>query len=299
MSTDQDFTLDRRVIRRHGQAHAATALAERDKPADPHFLNREVASRMAERLALIRYQPTRILDIGCGTGADFALLGQHYPDALLSGVNLCEALLPRPARTGWLQRILGPKTGPQGICADAEQLPIKRSSMQMVWSNLMLNWLHDPLPALREMHRVLEVDGMLMFSTLGPDTLRELRGVLDSQSGERVHRFIDMHDLGDALVKAGFAEPVMDMETITLTYQDIDALLRDLRLAGAANASTRRPRGLSGKQGWQAARDRYEQLRRDGRLPATFEIVYGHAWKAASKQTEDGRAVIQFRKRDK
>ncbi|GAA5158038.1 methyltransferase domain-containing protein [Viridibacterium curvum] len=300
MSTDRDFTLDRQAVRRHARAHAAAALAGRDKPAsDPHFLSREVAGRMAERLALIRNQPARILDIGCGTGADFALLAGRYPNASLTGIDLCQALLPRPARSGWLQRMLGSGAGPQSICADAEQLPVRRSSMQMVWSNLMLNWLHDPLPALREMHRVLEVDGMLMFSTLGPDTLRELREALPAGHGERVHRFIDMHDLGDALVKAGFAEPVMDMETLTLTYQDLDGLLRDLRQAGASNASTQRPRGLSGRQGWQAARDRYEQLRRDGRLPATFEIVYGHAWKAAPKTTDDGRAVIQFRKRDK
>lgn len=300
MNADKDFTLDRRAIRRHAQQSAGAAHAGRLDPAkDPHFLAREVANRMAERLALMRSQPTHILDLGCGSGADLPMLAAHYPAATLFGLDLCQTLLPRPQAAGWLQRLLGGAPIQRSICADAEQLPLQRSSMQMVWSNLMLNWLHDPLPALREMHRVLQIDGLLMFSTLGPDTLRELRSVLPAHHGERVHRFIDMHDLGDALVKAGFAEPVMDMETITLTYNELDDLLRDLRQAGGQNASSARPRGLSGKRGWQQAREAYEQLRRDGRLPASFEIVYGHAWKAAPKVSEDGRAVIQFRKRDR
>jgi malonyl-CoA O-methyltransferase len=145
------------------------------------------------------------------------------------------------------------------------------------------------------MHRVLAIDGLLMFSTLGPDTLRELRDALPSGSGERVHRFIDMHDLGDCLLNAGFAEPVMDMEAISLTYTDLDALLHELEQAGATNASIARPRGLTGKSSWQRARANYEHLRTEGRLPVTFEIVYGHAWKAAPKKLEDGRSVIEFK----
>ena len=158
----------------------------------------------------------------------------------------------------------------------------------------MLNWLHDPVPALKEMHRVLEVGGLLMFSTLGPDTLKELRACMPAGSGERVHRFIDMHDLGDALVTTGFGDPVMDMHTITLTYEDFDGLLRDLRNAGATNASVARPRGLSGKGSWQRAREAYERMRREGRLPATVEVIFGHAWKTAPKTTEDGRSIVQF-----
>jgi malonyl-CoA O-methyltransferase len=133
-----------------------------------------------------------------------------------------------------------------------------------------------------------------MFSTLGPDTLKELRAALPAGAGERVHRFIDMHDLGDALVAAGFSDPVMDMEMVTLTYATVDELLRDLRLSGSANASTARPRGLSGRAGWDRARAAYEALRRDGRLPASFEVVQGHAWKAAPTTTDDGRAVMRF-----
>ncbi len=204
----------------------------------------------------------------------------------------------RQPRAGLLRRLVGRAPGGAALfAADACALPLARNSVGMLWSNLMLPAHDDPLPALREMHRVLEVDGLLMFSSLGPDTLRELRAALPDAAGERVHRFIDMHDIGDALVKAGFADPVMDMEMLTLTYADFDTLLQDLRANGLTNASLRRPRGLSGRGGWAAARAAYERLRRDGRLPASFEIIQGHAWKAAPKTTEDGRAIVSFQPR--
>ncbi|MDB5799328.1 MAG: bioC [Rhodocyclales bacterium] len=292
MSIPQDFEIDRLLARRRFAASAATV----DK-AD--FLAREVSSRMAERLDYIRIDPQRILDLGCGTGRDLAPLAKRYPDATRIGIDFAAPLLDLSHRqSGFMQRLLNVRRAPRLICGDAEALPLQRASVQMVWSNLMLNWLHEPMPALREMHRVLAVDGLLMFSTLGPDTLRELREALPANAGERVHRFIDMHDLGDCLLRAGFAEPVMDMEVITLTYTGLDSLLEELRHAGAANASTGRPRGLSGKQGWQHARQAYERLRREDRLPATFEIVYGHAWKTAPKKLEDGRAVIEFKSRN-
>jgi malonyl-CoA O-methyltransferase len=255
---------------------------------------------MAERLDYIRVSPQRILDLGCGTGRDLPAFAQRYPDAERIGIDFAAPLLAASQQYGgFLQRLFNSKRSPRLACADAEALPLPRASVQMVWSNLMLNWLHEPMPALREMHRVLSVDGLLMFSTLGPDTLRELRGALPNNGGERVHRFIDMHDLGDCLLNAGFAEPVMDMEVITLTYTDLDALLLELQQAGATNASIARPRGLTGKRDWQQARETYERLRKEERLPATFEIVYGHAWKTAPKKLEDGRSVIEFRDRPK
>ncbi|GAA5179790.1 methyltransferase domain-containing protein [Niveibacterium umoris] len=293
MTIPQDFSLDRRAIRARFGRSAAHADAA-------GFLAREVAQRMAERLAYIRHEPGRILDAGCGNGADFTLLGSRYPAAERIGVDFAHPLL-RLARgeRSFFKRLLGSarNTDPRLLCADVEALPLPRAAVQMVWSNLMLNWLADPMPAIREMHRVLEVGGMLMFSTLGPDTLKELRAAMPAGIGERVHRFIDMHDLGDCLVRAGFAEPVMDMETITLTYTDLDGLLKDLRHAGATNASAARPRALAGKAGWARARAAYDQMRVEGRLPATVEVIYGHAWKAAPKTTEDGRAVIQFKPR--
>ena len=293
MSIPQDFSLDRRLLQRRFGRSAASADAG-------GFLAREVARRMAERLGYIKHEPARILDLGCGVGPDFALLGERYPQAERIGLDFALPLL-RLARgeRGFFQRLLGSarRGDPKLVCADAQALPLARASVQMVWSNLMLNWLADPMPAMREMHRVLEVGGMLMFSTLGPDTLKELRAVMPAGIGERVHRFIDMHDLGDCLVQAGFAEPVMDMEALTLTYADLDDLFTDLKRAGATNASSARPRGLAGKAGWARAREAYERLRRDGRLPASVEIIYGHAWKAAPKKLEDGRAVVNFQPR--
>lgn len=291
MTLPQDFVIDRKRARQRFAASVATADTA-------NFLAREVSRRMQERLDYIRIAPTRILDLGCGTGADLAPLAQRYPQATRLTVDFARPLVQRaqPAR-GFMQKLFGAHPQTHALCADAEALPLARSCVQMVWSNLMLNWLHDPMPALQEAQRVLEVGGMLMFSTLGPDTLKELRACLPTDQGERVHRFIDMHDLGDCLLQAGFAEPVMDMEVITLTYDDLDALFADLRNAGSNNASAARPRVLSGKAGWQAARARYESLRHDKRLPATFEIIYGHAWKAAPKQIEDGRAIVRFMER--
>ncbi|MGB8300891.1 MAG: methyltransferase domain-containing protein, partial [Azonexus sp.] len=172
-------------------------------------------------------------------------------------------------------------------------LPLKSQSTAVVWSNLLLHWLDDPLPALAEAHRVLEVGGLLMFSTLGPDSLKELRSAF-SDGYAHTQRFIDMHDLGDMLVGCGFADPVMDMEVLTLTYDGFDEMLGELRAAGSGCAMKARRHGLTGRQAWEKARIGYESLRRDGRLPATFEIVYGHAWKVAPKQVADGRAIIRF-----
>jgi malonyl-CoA O-methyltransferase len=289
MSIPVDFQLDHALVRRHFSASVASADSS-------DFLAREVSKRMAERLDYIRINPQRILDVGCGTGRDFPALAQRYPHATRIGIDFAAPLLALAhQKTGFMQRLLGTQRTARLICADAETLPLQRASVQMVWSNLMLNWLHEPMPALREMHRVLAVDGLLMFSTLGPDTLCELREALPAEAGERVHRFIDMHDLGDCLLHAGFAEPVMDMEVITLTYTELDGLLRELKDTGANNASTARPRSLTGTKSWQHARYAYERLRRAGRLPATFEIVYGHAWKTAPKKLEDGRSVIEFK----
>lgn len=290
---EADFALDRRLVRRRFNR----AAARYDEVA---VLAREVAHRMDERLEYIKVAPKRILDLGCGTGADFDVLANRFPDAMRLGADFAlPMLMEARGERGLLQRLFGRGRAarPALACADACALPFAHASVSMVWSNLMLNWLSDPLPALKEMHRVLEVDGMAMFSTLGPDTLKELRAALPAREGERVHRFIDMHDIGDALVAAGFSDPVMDMEVLTITYADVDELLRDLRLGGCTNAGTARPRGLSGKAGWAAARENLKRLARDGRLPLTFEVVQGHAWKPAPTTTADGRAIVRFQPR--
>ncbi|KAF7599350.1 MAG: malonyl-[acyl-carrier protein] O-methyltransferase BioC [Candidatus Dactylopiibacterium carminicum] len=279
------FALEPRHVRRAFEAKAA-GLARQD------FLAREAASRMAERLDYIRHTPSRILDLGCGHGADLPLLAQHYPQAERLGLDVSLPLLHlAPRAGGLLGRLFRREITPRLICADASQLPLATGSVDMVWSNLLLHWLPDPKPAFREMHRVLRTDGLLMFATLGPDTLAELRTVLPEHS---LHRFIDMHDLGDDLVHAGFAAPVMDMQRITLTYPDFDSLLRELRTASAGNARADRPHGLGRRARWQAARETAETLRQDGKLSLTVELVFGHAWRAAPRQIEDGRAIIQL-----
>ena len=295
---DTSFALDRHLLRRRFERAAATCDSV-------DLLAREIARRMDERLDYIRVTPRRVLDLGCGTGADLPRLAERFPDATLIAADFSPAMVAgagariRPARSGGLLRRLlsaAPAALPH-LVAQSDALPLARASLGLVWSNLMLPALDDPLPTFREIHRTLEVGGLVMFSTLGPDTLRELRAVLPDRRGERVHRFIDMHDLGDALVQAGFTDPVMDMEIVTLTYPDLDTLLQDLRRSGGANAATSRPRGLSGRQEWAEARAAYERLRRDGRLPATFEVIQGHAWKAAPKTTDDGRSIVRFQPR--
>lgn len=283
-------TLDRAALRRAFERAAPTY----DRGA---ALQREVASRMAERLQYVKLAPARVLDLGCGTGADFGLLAQRYPNARRIGCDWAPAMLRRARdRVPRLLRLLSPRgrSVPHLVCADASALPFRSGSVGLVWSNQVLHWIDDPVPALREIHRVLEIGGLLMFSTLGPDTLKELRQAFARDPSPHVHRFDDMHDVGDMLVGCGFADPVMDMETITLTYADLSALVQDLRRTGAANRAAQRRRGLAGRALWQTARETYDALRRDGRLPATFEVIYGHAWKAQPRLSQDGRAIVRF-----
>ncbi|WP_428825695.1 methyltransferase domain-containing protein [Azonexus sp. IMCC34842] len=260
------------------------------------FFAREVDRRMQERLDFVNIAPNRILDLGCSLGASFPGLAARYPAAQLLGLDVSPAMLDagRTQPQGW-QRWLGfgKKSGPQRLAADAAKLPLKSRSTSLVWSNLLLHWLDDPLPALAEAHRVLDVGGLLMFSTLGPDSLKELRTAF-ADGYAHTQRFIDMHDLGDMLVGCGFADPVMDMEVITLTYDDLDAMFAELRAAGSGCAMKARRHGLTGRGALAAARAAYEGMRRAEKLPATFEVVYGHAWKAEAKQTADGRAIVRF-----
>lgn len=285
-ATPPAFALDATRVRQCFEAGAAR-LAGQD------FLARESASRMAERLPYIRHVPQRILDLGCGHGPDLSLLAQQYPQADCIGLDITLPLLQRarPQTSIW-QRLLSRQAGPALLCADASKLPLASASVDMVWSNLLLHWLPDPAPALRELQRVMRSGGLLMFATLGPDTFSELRQVLP---GAHLHQFIDMHDLGDALVQAGFAEPVMDMQRLTLTYPDVDNLLRELRAASAGNARGDRPRGLGRRGDWQTARQSLETRRQpDGRLALSIELVFGHAWRAPPRETADGRAIIHF-----
>ncbi|MGQ5523549.1 malonyl-ACP O-methyltransferase BioC [Chitinimonas sp. PSY-7] len=263
-------------------------------------LQREVADRMFERLELVKLAPTRILDAGSGTGYAGPRLRAHYKDARLLELDLALSMLQVAAgKLGLLERVFQKRSWQ--ICADIEALPLAANSLELVWSSLAIQWLNEPDTVFREFHRVLKPEGLLMFSSFGPDTLIEMRSAF-SQADARPHvnRFIDMHDLGDALSHAGFSAPVMDMEKIVLTYSDMKSVMRDLKAIGAHNVAFGRGRGLMGKTAFQRAEAAYEKLRREGRLPATYEVVYGHAWKPAPKPGfADGRQVIEFRPRTK
>ena len=196
-------------------------------------------------------------------------------------------------RSGWWQKLFGGAKQLQ-LCADIEALPLAANSVELVWSNLAVQWCNDLPAAFAEMHRALKTEGLLMFSTFGPDTLKELRQAFKGvDSHNHLNRFADMHDIGDMLIHSGFAEPVMDMELITLTYDEMRDMLQDLKTIGAHNATAGRSQGLMGKIAWTRLVDNYEQLRSNGKLPATFEIVYGHAWKPQPRVTMDGEAIIQ------
>ncbi len=262
---------------------------------DTHPLTREIARRMDERLDYIRITPKRVLDLGCGSGQDMLALTRRYPDSQKIALDYALPLLsPFKPPKGLFGKLFQSAPLAQAVCADGKRLPLANASLSLVWSNLMLNWLDDPAGVIAEVHRVLELDGLFMFTTLGPDTLKQVREALNDLDGHRVHRFIDMHDLGDALVSAGFSDPVMDMDMVTVTYPNVDTLFTDLRKAGVTNASASRPQGLTGKHFWQRARQRLDALRRADGLPISFEVVQGHAWKGAQKKTSDGRDIIQF-----
>ena len=251
---------------------------------------------MLERLDYVKIAPQRVLDVGCGTGGSLTALGERYPKSFVFGADASEAMLQagrgQRKRMRWLLPFMRGNTASL-LSADAQALPLKTASVGLIWSNLMLHWVDDPLAAFRESHRVLDIGGLLMFSTFGPDTLKELRACF-SDGHEHTHRFVDMHDYGDMLVECGFADPVMDVEMLTMTYPGVDELFSDLRRNGASCAMQTRRSGLMGRQAWQAARAAYERLLKDGRLPATFEVVYGHAWKAQPSKTADGRAIVRF-----
>jgi malonyl-CoA O-methyltransferase len=263
----------------------------------------EVASRMDERLDLMKINPHSLLVAGSPGDGALTRLRQRYPRCRVLEVAEAGAEL-RPTQSSategsWLRRLagmLGIRSRTSVVAADLDHLPLPDASVDIVWSNLALHRHTDPLPVFRELQRVLAGEGLLMFSTLGPDTLWELRQAFAraDRGFAHVHDFIDMHDLGDMLVGAGFNAPVMDMETITLTYADVMALARELRAAGATNALEERRRGLSGRGLWERLRQTSATLHVESRLPASFEIVYGHAWKPQPRPAGDAPQVVKF-----
>lgn len=282
--------LDKRAVRRAFERAAQTY----DRAA---VLQREVCNRMLERLTLMKVRPRYVLDAGCGTGYAAIPLARRFPGAKLIELDIAEPMVrrARAARTWWMR--LSGRAYSLAVCGDNEFLPIRSGSCDLVWSNLALQWAQELPAVLREMQRVLAPGGLLMFSTFGPDTLKELRAAFARvDTREHVSRFVDMHDIGDMLVESGLADPVMDMDQFTLTYARVHDLMRELKALGAHNANEQRARGLTGRRSFAQVEQDYERLRDErGRLPATFEVVYGHAWKPSPRIGPGGRPVIDIK----
>src|SRR5271166_7158689 len=251
-------------------------------------LQTAVREQLLERLELTALTPDIVLDAGAGTGQASGALKRRYPRARVLAVDCALGMLRTAARQqSWRRRF-------DRIQADAERLPLRDASVDLIFSNLLLPWC-DPERVFAEFRRVLAPHGLLTCSSLGPDTLRELRiawARVDANS--HVNQFIDMHDLGDALVRAGFAAPVLDVERYTLKYKDVRGLAADLKALGAHNVTAGRARGLTGRGKFAAMRAAYESFRQDGRLPSTYEVVFGQAWApdvAAQRGGADGTRV--------
>jgi len=270
---------------------------------------------MLERLALVKIAPQRVLDAGCGEGADLSVLQQHFSGADLYGIDAAlpmlaaarerQALAERSLRRllkKWVPGKIGAVTGSDAMlaCGDFARLPLRADSIDIVWSNLALHWHPQPDQVFAEWRRVLRVDGLLMFSCFGPDTFKELRAAFaEIDAAPHALPFVDMHDFGDMLVHAGFSTPVMDMESVTVTYESADKLIADVRAWGG-NPLIDRRRGLIGVNAWMRVKEALEKKRRsDGRIGLTYEVVYGHAFRPLAKKTASGEAIIRFESRPK
>ncbi|HUN71264.1 MAG TPA: malonyl-ACP O-methyltransferase BioC [Steroidobacteraceae bacterium] len=260
------FQLDRAGVRSAFERASATYEAAA-------VLQSRVADELLTRLEPFDFRPQVILDLGAGTGRAAAELKRRYRGSRVLALDLAPGMLARAARHQRLFRRF------ERVCADAASLPLATGSVDIIFSNLMLQWC-DPLnEVFTEVRRVLKPQGFFAFTTLGPDTLYELRSAwAQADANSHVNRFLDMHDVGDALMHAGLQEPVLDIERTQLTYDDGLALMRDLKSIGAHNITAGRPRSLLTRSHLQRVLTAYEAYRKDGKLPATYEVVYGAAW---------------------
>jgi len=249
--------------------------------AEHAVLQKTVSERMLERLGLVSISPGLIVDAGSGPGGAARQLAKRYKGAQVLQVDLSMEMLDQSRSQD--SRFFSKQ---QYICGDAESLPLAKNSAELVFSSLMLQWCNDLDVAFTQIKNTLKRQGLFLFATLGPDTLKELRASwVEVDDDVHVNTFIDMHDVGDALIRAGFVEPVMDVENIIMTYEDCSSLMKDLKTLGANNANDDRSKGLTGKNKIEILESAYEKYRTDGRLPATYEVVYGHAWAPLQETT--------------
>ena len=252
---------------------------------DVAILQRQTADELLDRLSFMTVTPQRILDLGTGTGRNLSLLNKRYPQAQLLGMDIAPAMLKqaqkRYKKDLGLSRLLPNKQRLSLFSGDAESIPLADESVDMVYANLSLQWC-DPQRCFNEIARVLKPNGLLMFTSLGPDTLTELRQAWAAVDDyPHVNLFYDMHDVGDAMTGSGLADCVLDIEPYTLHYTDAMAVMRDLKVLGARNVNEGRRKGLTGKHLLKQVGTEYERFRQNEGLPASYEVIFGHAWKLA------------------
>ncbi len=271
----------RRIVNAFGRAAASYAQHA--------TLQHDVEDVLLERLDYVRESPTRVLDVGSGPGSGSAALRKRFSSAQVIALDIAMPMLSQ-IRPRWLRPI-------SRVCADALALPLADASIDVLYSSLCLQWIED-LPVLfNEFRRVLRPGAYVAFSTFGPDSLYELRSAWSAADDTpHVNRFSDIARVGDALVAAGFRDPVLDVEQFTLAYDDAFGLMRDLKGIGATNADVHRSRGLTGKARLQRMIAAYEPFRSAGKLPATYEIIFAHAWAPDSNQPrrEEGGDIASF-----
>ena len=249
-------------------------------------LQKEVCKRLLEKLDAVRLAPKWVLDAGTGTGEAVKPLQKKYKKAEVVLFDLSEAMLQKAVKQGALFR------KPHQVCGNIESLPFSDQSFDLLFSNLAMQWCNDLGAALTEFKRVLKPGALLQFATFGPDTLKELRASWQKvDAAVHVNNFVDMHDIGDGLLQAGFAEPVMESEIITVNYKEVDTLMQDLRDIGANVTANGHRQGLLTRNMLKQLREAYEVYRHNDVLPASYEIVYGHAWVAEMKDKTVNRDI--------
>lgn len=234
-----------------------------------------VRDELLSRLELLRAPPCAMLDLGAGTGVAAVEMKRRYRNAVVTAADIAAPMLQVARGRSRFWRPI------RCVEADAQSLPFEDASFDVVFTSLMLQWLQPPDVALQEIRRVLKPGGLLLASSFGPETLQELRSAWSAaDDGVHVNEFIDMHDLGSALSRAGFTEPVLDVDRHRRHYPDARALMHELKAIGAHNLSPRRARGLTGRQAFQKMNSAYESMRQAEGLPATWQVVYAVAWAA-------------------
>jgi malonyl-CoA O-methyltransferase len=271
------FRFDRRQVQR-AFGRAAVSYEDNDR------LQRRVQSRLLERLDYYEGTPACVLDLGCGTGRGAAILKRRWPRAQVIALDIALPMLRAARRhAGWMKPFAR-------VCGDALALPLADRSVDVLHSSLCIQWCESPRELFAEFARVLKPGGFMAVSTLGPDTLHELRQAWATADNTHPHvsRFLDMHDLGDAALAAGLRDPVLDADHLMSRYAHPRDLLRELKGLGATNADAHRERGLTGKARFARMFDAYETLRVDGMIPATWEVVELHAWGPPEGQPRRG-----------